>query len=215
MRKFLTYICMTLILAGVGTWIMAGNITETGVSQRDLVKFLQNVVTMVNEIKADYNLLRGQNTNRALDNAKIGETVSTDAASASAIKTSGFSYVIDGIIYTKAEAEQTGFATAATQSTPSFCRYLFSINSAGTVVVTKGSDATPSASAYFPANPSGYAPFGGMLVLSSGTTGFVAGLHRATLTRSTSVIWYNLSYVNSGAGASTDVSTSDLSLSGL
>lgn len=219
MRKFVTYICMTLILAFVGTWILAGNITETGMSQRDLVKFLGNIVTIVNEAKADFNLLRTEARDRATTSGSVGDTVSVNAATASAIKTSGFTYVIDGVFYSQAASKQLSFATTATMATDTYCRYLFSINAAGTVIMTKGTEATPSTGAYFPAPTAGYAPFAGVLVMSTGTTGFVGGLHKLTDTRSMSVVWYNLSYVGSTLGgtsnSSSAISASDLSLTGL
>jgi hypothetical protein len=53
------YICMiALLLLMAGSIVNAGTITETGMSQRDLVRYLTNLKTMVNELKLDYNNFR-------------------------------------------------------------------------------------------------------------------------------------------------------------
>jgi hypothetical protein len=60
MKKYIILTCiLALVFAGL-TFVRAGTISETGISQKDLVRFLSNIVTIVNELKSDYNLSRGQ-----------------------------------------------------------------------------------------------------------------------------------------------------------
>lgn len=72
--------------------VLRQGITENGIGQGDLYAFLTNVVTIVNELKADVNLLRADmvlrisdhNTLRAKLNADAGVT-DADYAAATAI----------------------------------------------------------------------------------------------------------------------------------
>lgn len=56
---------------------LKSSITENGVSQGDLVRFLENVVTLVNELKTDYTALRADVT--AIRTAVTGITAQLDA----------------------------------------------------------------------------------------------------------------------------------------
>lgn len=75
---------------------LKSDIGENGVSQGDLVKFLQNVVTLVNELKTDYTALLADvtairtsfNTAMTKLNADAGVTDTNYAAAAALTATS-------------------------------------------------------------------------------------------------------------------------------
>ena len=78
MKRFLTVlVCTLLIVMGNALYLQAGDITDKGMSQKDLVQFLTNTVSINNEAKADYNLLRAQLLNRAYGPADVAVSGAT------------------------------------------------------------------------------------------------------------------------------------------
>ncbi len=207
MKKYIALACiLTVMFVGIPL-VRAGTITETGMSQRDLVRYLTNISTIVNELKADYNLARYQLLNRSFTSGVL----SSSGAVATAKTTATINYTIDGNLYSFAASSNMYITPTAAQSTPTYCYYLFSLNSSGAVTVTKGTEAAGTASLTLPGVPDGTTPFGAVLVYAS-STAFTMGTSNLNTAVIAAPTWYNLSTVNSGASAATSISTSDLSL---
>jgi len=88
-------------------------------------------------------------------------------------------YVIDGVLYQKTTAEIAFTATthdiAADAGSVQEAVYLYSVDSAGTVTVTKSPTATGAGNAAIPATPAGDAPLGYLrLAVAAGATDFDA-----------------------------------------
>lgn len=207
MKRFLVLVCIiSLFLAGV-PFAYSGTITETGMSQRDLVRFLSNVVTIVNELKADYNLAKAQLRTYALSNATL-----TALWEATAYTSGTLTYVIDGKLYSLSASSDIYITPTAAQSTPTYCNYLFSIDADGAITVTKGTEAAATASLTLPAVPANTAPFGYAQIYAS-STAFTMGASSLSLAvLPSSPTWVNITMVDSGTSAATAVSASDLSL---
>jgi hypothetical protein len=213
MKKFLVLVCIiSLFLAGV-PFAYSGTITETGMSQKDLVRFLSNVVTIVNELKADVNLLRYQNLTGTVSSAGLTSNYGKTTDVATAYMSSPIKYIINGNFYDAAASANLYIPTTAAQSTPTYCYYLFSINSSGVISVTKGTEGSATASLTLPGIPADTAPFGAVLVYAAQTS-FTMGTStfEFAVLGNASPTWYNLSTVNSGASAASSISATDLSL---
>lgn len=84
-------------------------------------------------------------------------------------------YCVNGLMYSKAITDNITITTGAEQAISTFCKYLVSINAAGTVVTTKGEDAATAALALLPDLPADSAPVGYFQVATNGATTFTAG----------------------------------------
>jgi len=84
-------------------------------------------------------------------------------------------YCVNGLMYTKAITDNITITAGAEQAVSTFCKYLVSINAAGTVVVTKGNDGTTAALALLPDLPADSAPVGYFQVATNSSTTFTAG----------------------------------------
>ena len=84
-------------------------------------------------------------------------------------------FCINGVVYTKAITDNIVITAGDEQPLATFCKYLLSINAAGTVVTTKGNDGTTAALALVPALPADSAPVGYFQVETGGAITFVAG----------------------------------------
>jgi len=71
----------------------------------------------------------------------------------------------------KAITDNIAMTACAEQAAETFCYYLVSINAAGTVTVTKGTDDTYS----LPATPSGSVPIGAFKIVTAAATTFTSG----------------------------------------
>lgn len=211
MKKIATYLIITAMLLSAGMYVYGESITSTGMSQKALFKFLTNVVTSVNEQKADYNLLRTNLLNRSIGVVALGTTTTTAANISVA---SNIQYTINGVPYYMAADTNYDIATTASQATPTYCYYLFSINAAKTITPTKGTEAAATASLTLPALPANSAPLGYALVLT-GTTAFTMGTTTLDTTGVASITWSDLNMMTSGSSSPTAVSASDLALTGL
>ena len=177
MKRFFICACiLALLFAGVSLG-RTGTITETGMSQKDLVRYLVGLLNA--------NLTKGGLT--------------SSGAVATAKTTATINYRIGGKLYSMAASTNLTFAPTAAQTVPSYCLYLFSLNSSGKLTVTKGPESSASAGAALPAGPANQAPIGSVLVYAS-STAFTMG----TSTMGTAVIsaptWYDLSTAISGSG---------------
>lgn len=98
------------------------------------------------------------------------------ATTATKIKTvNAVDYCIDGKMYSKAATDNITITAGAVQAVSTFCKYLVSINAAGAVTVTKGTDAATSALALVPGLPADSAPLGYFEIETDGATTFTAG----------------------------------------
>lgn len=110
-------------------------ITENGVNQGDLVKYLNNIKDLVNELKADHASFRSLASGDAIINAttlSVGSTAENVASTA-------FQYKIDGVTYAKAAVTAgTAFSAADTINTGAATGFFWGvwavqINAAGTI----------------------------------------------------------------------------------
>lgn len=208
MKRFLTVlVCTLLIVMGNALYLQAGDITDKGMSQKDLVQFLTNTVSINNEAKADYNLLRAQLLNRAYGPADVavsGATITIATA---------FDYTINGVFYNKAITYTVALTADSVQSISTYASYLLSIDSSGTVYCERG-PAVSTDVAVLPSITANRAPFAYFRMITGPSFTFTSGttsLEAADMSET----FYNISVMNSGASASSAVAASDLSLTGL
>jgi hypothetical protein len=145
-------------------------------SQRDLVRFLNNVANIINNqnfIKA------GLTSSGAVSTAKT---------------TTATYYAIAGKLYTMAASTNMTIPPTAAQSTPTYCYYLFSLNSSGALTVTKGAESATSAGASLPAVPASKAPIGSVLVYASATA-FTMGTSNMNTAVISAPTWTDLNSV--------------------
>jgi len=210
MKRFILSLICALVVMGNALYLHAGDITSTGMQQKDLVQFLTNTTTMSNEIKDDYDLLRRQILNRSFGNAGVvASTTTVNIATA-------FDYTINGVFYTKAATNEVALSANTAQAESTYCLYLLSIDSAGTVTCTKGANATTD-TAVLPAcpTPATQTPFAYIKVLTGSGETFTSGTTSVADSRIVSSTMFNITTVNGGTTASTAIGTSDLSLTGL
>lgn len=161
------------------------------------------IETLVEETKADFNLLRAQLLNRCVQAPLLAE--GTNAAT---IKTTNaVSFTIDGVLYTKAATDNIAITATAQQAISTFCLYLVSIDSAGTVTVTKGTELGTD-TAVLPALPANSAPLGYFKIATDGSTTYTGGTTDNGAAGITDT-YVDLAVCNSGASASTVVAAAD------
>ena len=209
MRKFLIFICIFLMLFCIPI-VKAEDITGTGMSQRALVKFLENIVTIVNELKSDFNILRDNFLNKTTTSG----IMSFGSGESSGKTTSTANYAIGGKLYTFSASSNIRFIPQTAQSTPTYCYYLFSLNSSGVLTTTKGTEGSSTPSLVMPAVPANTAPIAAVLIYAS-STAFQLGVSSTSTAVITTPTWYQLVGPISGTSFSTAISASDLALTGL
>jgi hypothetical protein len=187
MKKFLVLMCVLSLFLAVPVY--SASITETGMSQGDLVKLLKSLKATV---------LSGAISSASLtapNYASNGATASTQSV---------FTYRVNGRFYTSFAASTNLYVTKVgiAQPVSTYCYYLFTINSSGVVTVTKGRHAASTAGAAYPAAPSGGAIFGGVLIKTSAATAFTMGTSPFTPTYLPGgyPIWYQISSVYNEPG---------------
>jgi hypothetical protein len=113
---------------------------------------------------------------KGLLNRCFGKAGLAEGTNAATIKTvAAVDYCINGAIYTKAITNNIAITAAAVQAVSTFCKYLVSINAAGTVTVTKGTSAATSALALVPNLPANSAPLGYFEIETDASTTYTAG----------------------------------------
>jgi hypothetical protein len=158
--------------------------------------------TIIDELKSDLNLLRLNFLNCCLTAAGLAE--GTNAATIKTVNTANYS--IGGQLYTKAATDNIAITATAQQAISTFCMYLVSINAAGTVVVTKGTELGTDI-AVLPALPASSAPLGAFKIATDGATTYTGGTTDNGAAGITDT-YYDLMFVNSGADASTAIAAS-------
>jgi len=160
------------------------------------------IVTLVNEVKADVNLLRTNSINRCYSMGQWAEgTNDYTIKNAAAIY-----YTIAGKMYTKAITDNIAMTALAEQANATYCMYLVSVDAAATVTITKGT-AVATDAAVLPAVTAGNCAVAAFKIATSGGT-FTSGttdLAGAGVTDT----WYDLSFPYEGASASTAVASTD------
>lgn len=191
----------------------------SGVSRRpaDIEKLLDSVLTdltslktavdthktAVDEIKADFNLLRSNVINCALDACGLAEgTNANTLQTANAID-----FVIDGVVYTKAATDNIAMTACAEQAISTYCMYLVTLDAAGALTVTKGTELATD-TAVLPSRPADEAVIGAFKIATDGSTTFTSGTTDLGAVGITET-YYDLMFANSGADASTAVAAAD------
>jgi len=202
MNRF-TILALMIVLVAFGSAVFSGDITDKGMYQKDLYTFLSNVVTVVNELKSDFNSSRS-----ALNAQMFGSVAAaSDTAKLKFNQAATPVFQIGGVVYTSASTTVTLAGGAQTTQTNRF--YLISVNSANTATCTAGTAVAAGSTPAMHAPPAGYCPVAGIYITASGT-----------FTPGTSSPWdgvhgpttiVNLSSVDAGSA----VAASDLSLTGL
>jgi hypothetical protein len=189
LRKILSIsmIFLVLNLVWVAGGVSAGDITSTGMSQKDLVKYLTNIKTAIK--------------NRCYGNAGL----EVNGTTASLINiANAINFTVAGVFYTKSATSGIS-VTASAQAVSTYCKYLIGINASGTVTATKG-DEVSTDTAVLPALASTKAPIGYIKIQTSATTAFTMGTTSLNAGGITAT-YVNLSVIDSG--------TEDVSLTGL
>ncbi len=184
MKKFLVLMCVLSLFLAAPAY--SASISETGMSQGDLVKLLKSLKNGV---------LYG-----ALGSAGMTTGFHTTQG-ATAIQTAPLYYKINGVFYSKAATTNMYLTVLAAQTANTYCYYLFSVDSSGVVTVTKGREGASTTASSYPDVPSGKAAFAGLLVKTSAASAFTMG----TSSFNNSYlpfrpVWYQLSTVGAGYG---------------
>lgn len=158
--------------------------------------------TIIDELKADFNLLRANLFNASLTAGGLAE--GTNAATIKTVNT--INYVVDGQLYTKAATDNIAITATAQQAISTFCLYLVTVNAAGTVTVTKGTEVA-SDTAVLPARPASSAVIGAFKIATDGVTTYTGGTTDNGAAGITDT-YYDLMFANSGADAATAVAAS-------
>jgi hypothetical protein len=176
MKKFLSVLLIAAVMC-LSSPAFARDITATGMNQGDVYNLLNNLTS--NTLNRSF----GAGT------LAIGSTT-TSFKTASAIQ-----YTIAGVFYNKT-AQDSPVVTAAQQAAGTYCLYLLSVNSSGTIALTKG-DARTTDTAVLPTLPVSSAPIGAIKIATAGATTFTFGttvLSAAGITAT----YYNLGVMPSG-----------------
>lgn len=198
-RNVLAFLMAVLVSFVVGTMVPAARGTEYRLDTGDnanLRTIVNQHATFLNELKADFNLLRAQVLNSAGEDADV-----TEGTNANTIKTTdACSYTIAGVIYEKAATDNIAMDAVSAQADLTYRLYLVSINAAGTVAITGGT-AVATDTAVLPALPADSAPLAYFKIATSGAT-FTSGTTDLSAAGITDT-FFDLGVVDSGASAST------------
>ncbi len=176
MKRILNLLLILSVLC-LSSPAIGGDITATGMNQGDLYNLINNMATA------------GLTRTFTTGGLAIGSTT-TSFQTANTLQ-----YSIAGIAYSKTAADSP-VLTAAQQAAGTYCLYLLSINSAGTMAVTKGESRTTD-TAVLPALPASSAPFGAIKIATAGATTFTFGT-TALNAGGITATYYNLSSMPSG-----------------
>lgn len=141
---------------------------------------------------------------RALSKAGVAEGTNTHTIKTAAPNGAGTDYTIGGQAYHLADTDNIAMTAAAAQAADTTAWYLVSVNAAGTVLITKGTEtATASYSAstanQLPAVPAGNCPLAAMKVVTVAVT-FTSGTTDLSASGITAT-FFDLSLVPTGTPA--------------
>ncbi len=196
MKKFLVGFLLASLVFG-GTALVAGNITSTGIYQKDLYTFLSNVVTFVNGIKSQTNT------------ANLVSGGLATGANATCYKTANaISYMIAGKLYNKAATDNIAATACTAQSASKYRLYLISIDSAGTCTVTAGTE-TSTDTAVLPAQTASKVPIGAIKVQTGAGGTFTMGTSSLAVADNVAAVTY-YNFLGQTYTSTTDLTLSDL-----
>lgn len=99
-----------------------------------------------------------------------------EGTNAATIKTvAAVDYCINGLMYSKAITDNIAITAGSVQAISTFCKYLVSIDAAGTVTTTAGNVAASAALALVPDLPASSAPLGYFQIATDGVTTYTPG----------------------------------------
>lgn len=157
------------------------------------------LLAAVQELKADFNLLRANFLNGAFTKGGL-----TEGTNSGTIKTANtINFAINGQLYTKAATDNIACTAAAAQAVSTYCLYLVCIDSSGTVSTVKGTEVATD-TAVLPARTADTAVIGAFKIATDGTHTYTAGTtdHSAAGITAT---YYDLCFANSGVDANTAI----------
>jgi len=213
MKRFPVLIVLALMLGVSVLPSFAGDITDKGMYQKDLFTFLSNVVTICNAQKASANLILSGGQNQPLS---VSGFVVEAVGSATFKTTATLDFVIDDALYSFAASTSIAIATApAAQVATTSCIYLASIDAAGAITWTKGTNVAHGSTPSCPAVPADTCPIAEIKVdLTGAASSFTLGTTANNAT-GTTVTVTQIRWPRTGTSAPSSVSTTDLTLTDL
>ena len=203
-------VAVTELMADHATFKTAADNVETLIEElsADHATFktaVDSLKTLADELKADFNLLRTGLLNGTRQAAGLAEGTNAQTIQFA----NALSFSIAGQLYLKAATNNIAMTAAAQQAISTFCLYLVTMDSAGTVTITKGAELGTD-TAVLPARPANNAVVAAFKVATDGATTFTSGttdLGAAGITAT----YYDLMYPTSGAEAPTAIAAADAS----
>lgn len=119
--------------------------------------------------------LRNALLTRACSKAGLAEGTNANTIQAAAPNGAGIDYCIGGKLYHLADADNIAMTACAEQAASTKCMYLVTVNAAGTVTLTKGTEVAAGGSAYLPDAPDSEAVIGAIKVETASTATFTSG----------------------------------------
>jgi hypothetical protein len=180
---------------------------DTG-SNANLITILNSHATYLDEIKADFNLIRADFVllKANCENRNFGVPGLAEGTNANTLKTAAVtSYTIAGVNYSKAATDNLAMTACTQQAISTYCLYLVSINSSGTVTTTKGTS-TATDTATLPALPASSAAIGYFKVVTDASHTFTSGTTDLSAAGITAT-YKDLSIPDTGSSADTSTST--------
>ncbi len=198
-RLLLGLICS----AGISPAVMAGDITSTGKSDKDVYTYYSNIKSLVNDL-----VMRAKT--QCLNSAGL---VANGTQTKTGATGKVYAVVNGSMVIVGSSTSLTGaLGSAAVCSSASHQIYAITVDSSGVISSTEGTPAVGTSNVTLPNIPENQAMLGFIWLYATGTTNFLPGTH--TLTTGT----LSVSYVNTqgmvdfipGSGT-----TNTLSLTGL
>ncbi len=159
--------------------------------------------TMIAELKTDLDLLRTQILNQCFVKCDLAEGTNANTLNIA----TAFEYSIGNRLYAKAATDNVAMTAAAEQAISTYCVYLCSIDAAGAVTVTKGSEVATDISV-LPAVPASECAFAAFKIQTDGATTFTSGTTDLGATGITET-FFDLAFVNSGVSLPTLIAAAD------
>ena len=196
-RLLLGFICS----AGISSAVMAGDITSTGKSDKDVYTYYSNVKTLVNDLamRAKTQLLSScaLTTNGTI--TKTGSSV-------------GLALVNGSLVSIPASTDMPSLGSTALATATGYNVYLYTVTSGGTFTTTAGTQAAGTNTITLPNIPDSEAMVGFLLLYNGSNTSFLPGTHTLTAGSITATHYNTLGMVDFVPGSG---STNTLSLTGL
>ena len=145
-------------------------VTELMTDHATFKTAVDSLKTLADEVKADLNTLR-----TALLSGCFGAAGLAEGTNANTLKTvNAISFAIAGQLYLKAATDNIAMTAAAEQAISTYCLYLCSLDTSGTLTVTKGTEVGTD-TAVLPATPASECAIGYFKIATDGATTFTSG----------------------------------------